>query len=79
MGKLEAKKDGRAVKDGDVKTACMQTCPANAIVFGDLNDPNSQISKLVENKRAYGILKDLGVRPNVTYMARVRSTEEKVS
>jgi molybdopterin-containing oxidoreductase family iron-sulfur binding subunit len=75
LGKLDAKKDGRAVKDGDIKMACQQTCPANAIVFGDMNDPNSQISKLLENKRNYSVLTELGVRPNISYLAKVRSTE----
>jgi MoCo/4Fe-4S cofactor protein with predicted Tat translocation signal len=78
-GKLTAKTERRALKDGDVKTACQQTCPANAIVFGDLNDPNSEISKLVVNKRSYGILTDLNVRPNVTFMSKIRSTPEQLS
>jgi MoCo/4Fe-4S cofactor protein with predicted Tat translocation signal len=78
-GKLQAKTERRALKDGDVKTACQQTCPANAIVFGDINDPNSEISKLIGNKRSYGILTDLNVRPNITYMSKVRATTEQQS
>jgi len=78
-GKLKAKTERRGLKDGDVKTACQQTCPANAIVFGDMNDPNSEISKLVVNKRGYGILTELNVRPNITYLSKVRATPEKLS
>lgn len=78
-GKLKAKTERRAVKDGDVKTACQQTCPANAIVFGDMNDPNSEISKMVVNKRGYGILTELNVRPNITYLSKVRATPEQLS
>jgi molybdopterin-containing oxidoreductase family iron-sulfur binding subunit len=73
MGKLEAKTDNRQVNDGDIKTACMQTCPANALVFGDLNDPESEVSKLFENNRSYSVLTELNTRPNVAYMARVRN------
>jgi molybdopterin-containing oxidoreductase family iron-sulfur binding subunit len=76
LGKLEAKKDGRALKDGEIKTACQQTCPANAIVFGDMNNPDSEISKLVKNKRTYTILDDLNTRPVIHYMSKVRSTEQ---
>jgi molybdopterin-containing oxidoreductase family iron-sulfur binding subunit len=75
LGKLDAKKEGRAIQDGNIKMACQQTCPANAIVFGDMNDPNSQISKLMDNKRNYSVLTELGVRPNVSYLAKVRSTQ----
>jgi molybdopterin-containing oxidoreductase family iron-sulfur binding subunit len=80
LAKLEAKTEGRQIKDGEVRTACMQTCPANAIVFGDMNDPNSEVSKLFENNRTYSILPELNTRPNVSYMARIRNipTDETV-
>jgi molybdopterin-containing oxidoreductase family iron-sulfur binding subunit len=76
LGKLSAKKDGRALKDGEIKTACQQVCPANAIVFGDMNDPNSEVSKLMENRRTYAILTELNTRPAVNYMSKVRYSEE---
>lgn len=79
LGKLSAKKDGRAVKDGEVKTACQQVCPANAIVFGDMNDPNSEVSKLIANKRTYAILTELNTRPAVNYMSKVRFTQENLA
>jgi molybdopterin-containing oxidoreductase family iron-sulfur binding subunit len=79
LGKLDAKKEQRALRDGDIKTACQQTCPANAIVFGDMNDPESNISKLMGNKRSYTILTDLNTRPNISYMSKVRSSAEQAS
>jgi molybdopterin-containing oxidoreductase family iron-sulfur binding subunit len=71
--KSEAKRRGAPVADGDVRTACQQSCPAGAIVFGDLNDPNSQVSRLVAQNRAYGVLAELNVKPSVTYLADVRN------
>jgi molybdopterin-containing oxidoreductase family iron-sulfur binding subunit len=56
LGKLAAKREGREVKDGDVKTACQVACPSNAIVFGDRNDPNSEIAKLFHNEREYKLM-----------------------
>ncbi|MGZ5280689.1 MAG: TAT-variant-translocated molybdopterin oxidoreductase [Bacteroidia bacterium] len=79
MGKLDAKKEQRQLRDGDIKTACQQTCPANAIVFGDMNDPESAVSKLMGNKRTYNILTELNTRPNVSYMSRIRSNVEQES
>ncbi|RYY70651.1 MAG: 4Fe-4S dicluster domain-containing protein [Chitinophagaceae bacterium] len=79
MGKLDAKKEQRALRDGDIKTACQQTCPANAIVFGDMNDPESNVSKLMGNKRSYTILTDLNTRPNISYMSKIRSVDTQVS
>lgn len=61
------------VKDGEIKTACQETCPTNAIVFGDINDPNSAVSKLFAEKRTYALLEDLNTVPRVRYMSRVRN------
>ena len=70
-GKDEARDAGRKVKDGDVQTACQQTCPTQAITFGDLKDGGARVSKLSANPRSYHVLHELGTRPAVTYLARV--------
>jgi len=74
-GKLEAKKAGAPVVDGSIKTACQQACPTNAIMFGDLNDENSQIAKWRNDNRNYFLLEELGVKPTVSYMVKVRNQE----
>ena len=70
-GKDEARDAGRKVRDGDVQTACQQTCPTQAITFGDLKDGAARVSKLSANPRSYHVLHELGTRPAVTYLARV--------
>ena len=74
-GKLEAKIAQKPLEDGAIQTACQQTCPANAIVFGDINDPNSEVAKLLKNERTYYVLDDLGVRPGIGYMTKVRNRD----
>ena len=71
--KIEAKRRGEKVSDGAVETACQQSCPAKAIYFGDLNDPNSQVSKMMANPRRYRVLEELNVRPAVGYLTIVRN------
>ncbi|HTN20840.1 MAG TPA: TAT-variant-translocated molybdopterin oxidoreductase [Pelobium sp.] len=73
-GKLQAKMEKRVLADGDVKVACQQTCPANAIVFGDANDPNSEVSKALKNERTYYVLEELNVQPGVGYMTKITNT-----
>ncbi len=73
-GKLQAKIEKRTLKDGDVKMACQQTCPANAIVFGDANDPDSEVSKALTNERTYYVLEELNVQPGVGYMTKITNT-----
>ena len=75
-GKLLAKLEKRPLKDGDVKVACQQTCPANAIIFGDGNDPNSEVSKALKSERTYYVLEELNVQPGVGYQVKVRNTSE---
>ncbi len=72
-GKIEAEKEGRRLRDGEVVTACQATCPTEAIVFGDLNDPNSAVSRLQAQKRRYDLLADLNTRPRTVYLAAVRN------
>jgi molybdopterin-containing oxidoreductase family iron-sulfur binding subunit len=71
--KSEAAGEGRPLKDGDVQTACQQSCPAHAISFGNLNDPQSRVSRQAHNPRGYRVLEDLNVRPAVTYLRLVRN------
>jgi Fe-S-cluster-containing dehydrogenase component len=72
--KLSARRDGRALADGAIETACGQACPADAIVFGDLNDPKSRVSTLRASRRHFTVLEHLGTRPNVGYLMRVTDT-----
>ncbi|MGD9931244.1 MAG: TAT-variant-translocated molybdopterin oxidoreductase [Mangrovibacterium sp.] len=71
--KQEAKLAGRRLDDGEIKTACQQSCPGNAIVFGDLNNPESKISKLFKDKRNYHLLEELHTLPSVGYLTKVRN------
>jgi MoCo/4Fe-4S cofactor protein with predicted Tat translocation signal len=61
------------IKDGELQTACQQSCPANAIAFGNINDPNSQVSKWKAKSRNYGLLDDLNTRPRTTYLGEIRN------
>lgn len=72
-GKLQAKLEGRKLKDDDIKTACSQSCPSQAIVFGDMNDPESKISKLLKSKRNYQLLEELYTNPSVNYLTKIRN------
>jgi molybdopterin-containing oxidoreductase family iron-sulfur binding subunit len=67
------------LEDGENKTACQQTCPADAITFGDTNDPNSKISKLMKNARQYGLLEELHTLPSVVYLSKVRNKDKNKS
>jgi molybdopterin-containing oxidoreductase family iron-sulfur binding subunit len=69
--KLDAKDEGRNVQDGEIQTACMQTCPTQAIVFGNLKDPQSAVSRVAKGARAYHMLDELNTRPAITYLAGV--------
>jgi molybdopterin-containing oxidoreductase family iron-sulfur binding subunit len=71
--KADAKVEGRVMRDGDVKPACAQSCPSEAIVFGDLNDPKSTVAKLAKADRSYRVLSELGVQPSVHYLTKVRN------
>jgi molybdopterin-containing oxidoreductase family iron-sulfur binding subunit len=72
--KIKAKGEGRrAIPDGEIKTACQQTCPAEAIVFGNINDPQSRVSKLKRQERNYAMMAELDIKPRTTYLAKVHN------
>lgn len=73
-GKNKAKLESRPLKDGEIKTACQTACPADVIVFGDMNDPNSQVSKLFKADRSYALLEEWHAAPAVRYMAKIRNS-----
>jgi MoCo/4Fe-4S cofactor protein with predicted Tat translocation signal len=77
--KIDTKLAGRAIKDGDVKTACQQACPAAAIEFGDLRDPSSRVVKAKADPRNYALLEELNTKPRTTYLAKVRNPNPDLS
>jgi molybdopterin-containing oxidoreductase family iron-sulfur binding subunit len=74
--RTQADLEGRAVRDGEAQTACQRACPTRAIVFGDLNDPDSAVARARQDGRNYALLGELGTRPRTTYLARVRVAPE---
>jgi MoCo/4Fe-4S cofactor protein with predicted Tat translocation signal len=71
--RIDAEREDRKIADGELQTACQQSCPANAIIFGNMNDPNSQVSKLKAKNLNYGLLQELNTRPRTTYLAEIRN------
>jgi molybdopterin-containing oxidoreductase family iron-sulfur binding subunit len=76
LGKLDAKKAKRRPQDGEIITACAQSCPTNAIIFGDMKDPDSQVAQILrreDGERAFHVLEELNTQPNVTYLTKIRN------
>ncbi len=71
--RIDAEREDRKIRDGELQTACQQSCPAGAIVFGNLNDPDSRVSQLKAGARNYSLLADLNTRPRTTYLADIRN------
>ncbi len=76
--RIEAKKEDRAIRDGEAVTACEASCPAQAIVFGNINDPASRVSRLKAEKLNYGMLAELNTKPRTTYLAALRNPNPEI-
>ena len=77
--RIDAEREDSKIADGELLTACQQSCPANAIVFGNINDPNSRVAKLKAHSRNYGLLAELNTRPRTTYLAEVRNPNPELA
>jgi molybdopterin-containing oxidoreductase family iron-sulfur binding subunit len=77
--KIEADKENREIRDGEIVTACQQACPTNAITFGNINDKNSRVSKIKAQSRNYGVIADLNTRPRTTYIAEVTNPNQALA
>jgi MoCo/4Fe-4S cofactor protein with predicted Tat translocation signal len=76
--KIQSEIEGRKVRDGEIVTACQAVCPTEAIVFGDINDPNSRVSKLKAEQRNYSLLAELNTRPRTTYLSALRNPNPEI-
>jgi molybdopterin-containing oxidoreductase family iron-sulfur binding subunit len=78
-GRIAAEKEDRLIKDGEIKTACQQVCPTEAIAFGDINNKESNVSKIKASPRNYQLLAELNTRPRTTYIAAVRNPNPQLA
>jgi molybdopterin-containing oxidoreductase family iron-sulfur binding subunit len=76
QGRIQAEVEGRSIRDGEVVTACQAACPTGAIIFGNINDPNSGVAGAKRSARNYALLAELNTRPRTTYLATVRNPRE---
>ncbi|MDQ1591067.1 MAG: hypothetical protein QOG71_1694 [Pyrinomonadaceae bacterium] len=76
--RIESEKEGRRVRDGEIVTACQSACPTEAIIFGDLNDPESRVARMQHDQRNYSLLAELNTRPRTTYLSAMRNPNEEI-
>ena len=76
--KIDSERENRGVRDGEIQTACQATCPADAIVFGNINDKDSRVAQLKKDERNYSLLADLNTRPRTTYLATLRNPNPEI-
>jgi len=76
--KIQAELEDRKVRDGEIVTACQAVCPTDAIVFGDVNDPNSRVNRLKNDRRNYSLLGDLNTRPRTTYLSQLKNPNPEI-
>jgi Fe-S-cluster-containing dehydrogenase component len=76
--KIQSELEDRKVRDGEIVTACQAVCPTEAIVFGDVNDPNSRVSKLKQNERNYSLLGELNTKPRTTYLGQLKNPNPEI-
>jgi molybdopterin-containing oxidoreductase family iron-sulfur binding subunit len=72
-GKIAAKREGRALKDGDIVPACQQACGSQCITFGDINDPKTEVSRMRKIDRGYALLADVGTHPRTRFLGKIRN------
>ncbi len=77
--KIQSELEDRRVRDGEIVTACQAVCPTEAIVFGDVNDPNSRVSKLKQNERNYSVLGELNTKPRTTYLGQLKNPNPQIT
>ena len=78
-GKIQSELEDRKLRDGEIVTACQAVCPTEAIVFGDINDPNSRVSKLKANERNYSLLGELNTKPRTTYLSQLKNPNPEIA
>jgi molybdopterin-containing oxidoreductase family iron-sulfur binding subunit len=77
--KIGAELENRPVRDGEIVTACQAVCPTDAIVFGNINDPNSRVAKMKADRRNYSLLSDLNTKPRTTYLGVLRNPNPEIT
>ena len=76
--KIDSEKEDRTVRDGQIQTSCQAACPTEAIIFGNINDPNARVTKMKGEKTNYALLADLNTRPRTTYLAALRNPNPEI-